>query len=246
MGPVESSLLSAIKEQGCIHLSLIDPEKFTGRLSAALEGLQAGGSAAIMVGGSTVRSVDQLDETVKKIKELTDLPVILFPNGPTGVSRFADAIFFMSLLNSSTPQFLIGAQTKGAPMVKRFKLEPIPLGYLVVGDSKTAVSSIGRADRIPYSEPELASAYALAAQYLGMRFLYLEAGSGAEHPVETSMVQKVSSDLDIPVIVGGGIRTPDQARALAKAGASAIVTGTLLEQQGPGPVKSIVSAMRRA
>jgi phosphoglycerol geranylgeranyltransferase len=152
----------------------------------------------------------------------------------------------MSLLNSSSPRFLIRAQSKGAPSVKRFKLEPIPLGYLVVGDSKTAVSSIGRANRIPYSKPELAGAYALAAQYLGMRFVYLEAGSGAEHPVETRMVEKVSSDLDIPVIVGGGIRTPDQARALAKAGASAIVTGTLLEQQGPGPVKSIVSAMRRA
>ncbi len=245
MGPVEASLLSAIKERGCIHLSLIDPEKFTGRLSRSLEDLESWGTAAIMVGGSTVRSVDQIDGTVKKIKELTDLPVILFPNGPAGVSRFADAIFFMSLLNSSSPRFLIRAQSKGAPSVKRFKLEPIPLGYLVVGDSKTAVSSIGRADRISYSKPELAAAYALAAQYLGMRFVYLEAGSGAEHPVEAGMVERVSSDLDIPVIVGGGIRTPDQARALAKAGASAIVTGTLLEQQGPGPVKSIVSAMRR-
>src|SRR5207249_11602923 len=148
MGPVEASLLSAISEHGCIRLSLIDPEKFTGRLSRSLEELQSWGSAAIMVGGSTVRSVDQLDGTVKKIKELTDLPVILFPNGPVGVSRFADAIFFMSLLNSSSPRFLIRAQSKGAPSVKRFKLEPIPLGYLVVGDSKTAVSSIGRANRI--------------------------------------------------------------------------------------------------
>ncbi len=246
MGPVESSLLAVIKEQGCIHLSLIDPEKFTGRLSNALGDLQNWGTSAIMVGGSTLRSVEQLDGTVKKIKELTDLPVILFPNGPAGVSRFADAIFFMSLLNSSTPRYLIRAQAKGAPSVKRFKLEPIPLGYLVVGDSKTAVSSVGRTNKIPYSNPELAVAYALAAQYFGMRFVYLEAGSGAEHPVEASMVQKVSSDLEIPIIVGGGIRTPDQARALAKAGASAIVTGTLLEQQGPGPVKSIVSAMRRA
>src|SRR3989442_7487797 len=246
MGPVESSLLSAMKEQGCIHLSLIDPEKFTGRLSRSLEDLQSWATAAIMVGGSTVRSVDQLDGTVKKVKELTNLPVILFPNGPSGLSRFADAIFFMSLLNSSTPRFLIRAQSKGAPAVKQFKLEPIPLGYLVVGDSKTAVSSIGRANRIPYAKPELAASYALAAQYLWMRFVYLEAGSGAEHPVETGMVEKVSSDLDIPVIVGGGIRTPDQAPALAKAGASAIMTGTLLEQQGPDPAKSIVPATRRA
>ena len=246
MGPVESRLRDTIKDQGCIHLSLIDPEKFSGKLSRSLEDLQSGGTVAIMVGGSTLGSVDQLDSTVRKIKELTDLPVILFPNGPTGVSRFADAIFFMSLLNSTTPRFLIQAQAKGAPFVKRFKLEPISLGYLVVGNSKTAVSAIGRADKIPYSKPELAVEYALAAQYFGMRFVYLEAGSGANHPVETSMVQKVSSALDIPVIVGGGIRTPEQARVLAKAGASAIVTGTLLEREGSEPIKGIVAAVRRA
>src|SRR5437879_12867055 len=101
MGPVEASLLSAIKERGCIHLSLIDAEKFTGRLSRALEDLESWGTAAIMVGGSTVSSVDQLDGTVKKIKELTDLPDLLFQNSPAGVSRFADAIFFMSLLRCS-------------------------------------------------------------------------------------------------------------------------------------------------
>ena len=246
MGPVESRLRDSIKDQGCIHLSLIDPEKFSGKLSRSLEDLQSGGTVAIMVGGSTLGSVDQLDSTVRKIKELTDLPVILFPNGPTGVSRFADAIFFMSLLNSTTPRFLIQAQAKGAPFVKRFKLEPISLGYLVVGNSKTAVSAIGRADKIPYSKPELAVEYALAAQYFGMRFVYLEAGSGANHPVETSMVQKVSSALDIPIIVGGGIRTPEQARVLAKAGASAIVTGTLLEREGSEPIKGIVAAVRRA
>src|SRR6266849_8196184 len=236
MGPVESSLLSAIKEQGCIHLSLVDPEKFTGRLSRSLEDLQSWGTQAIMVGGSTVRSVDQLDGTVKKIKGLTDLPVILFPNGPSGVSRFADAIFFMSLLNSSTPRFLIRAQAKGAPSVKRFKLEPIPLGYLVVGDSKTAVSAVGRANRIPYSKPEMAASYALAAQYLGMRFVYLEAGSGAGRPVDALMVKRVSSELEIPLVVGGGIRTPQQAQQLAGAGASAIVTGTVLETEGADQV----------
>jgi phosphoglycerol geranylgeranyltransferase len=246
MGPVESGLRRAIEEQGCIHLTLIDPEKFTGRLSRSLEGLRDLGTAAIMVGGSTTRSIEQLDTTVQRIKELTHLPVILFPNGPTGVSRFADAIFFMSLLNSSTPRFLIRAQTKGAPSVKRFKLEPIPMGYLVVGDSKTAVSSVGKADKVPYSNPDLAVAYALAAQYLGMRFVYLEAGSGASHPVDTDMVERVCSALETPVIVGGGIRTPSQARALARAGASAIVTGTLLEQEGLEPVRGIVSAVRRA
>src|SRR5213594_4407173 len=161
MGPVESSLRSAIKEQGCIHLSLIDPEKFTGRLSKSLEDLQSWGTAAIMVGGSTVSSVDQLNGTVKKIKELTNLPVILFPNGPSGISRFADAIFFMSLLNSSQTHYITGAQAQGAPFVKRFKLEPIPLGYILVGGSTTAVSSISGAESIPYSKPSVAASYAL-------------------------------------------------------------------------------------
>jgi len=246
MGPVESGLLRAIEEQQCIHLALIDPEKFTGRLSRSLEGLRELGTVAIMVGGSTIKSIEQLDTTVRKIKELTRLPVILFPNGPTAVSRFADAIFFMSLLNSSTPRFLIRAQAIGAPSVQRFKLEPIPMGYLVVGDSKTAVSSVGRADKVPYSNPDLAMSYALAAQYLGMRFVYLEAGSGASSPVDIGMVERVSSALEVPVIVGGGIRTPHQAKALARAGASAIVTGTLLEQEGLEPVRGIVSAVKRA
>ncbi len=245
MGPVESTLNRAIDDRGCIHLSLIDPERFTDRLASSLTELEGSGTTAIMVGGSTVGSVDQLDATVRRIKGVTSLPVILFPNGPGGVSRFADAIFFMSLLNSSTPRFLIRSQVKGAPIVKRFKLEPISLGYLVVGDSETAVSLVGQADRVPYSKPEDAVSYCLAAQYLGMHFVYLEAGSGADRPVDNTMVEQVVSALDIPVIVGGGIRTADQARALALAGASAIVTGTLLEREGPNPIKSILSAVKR-
>src|SRR3989442_14592563 len=126
MGPVESSLRSAIKEQGCIHLSLIDPEKFTGRLSKSLEDLQSWGTAAILLGGSTVSSVDQLNGTVKKIKELTNLRVILFPNGPSGVSRFAAAILFIFLLASSTSWFLIPPPAKRTPAVNRIKLRTTP------------------------------------------------------------------------------------------------------------------------
>ena len=130
--------------------------------------------------------------------------------------------------------------------MKRFKLETIPLGYILVGESKTAVSSVSRAELIPYSKPDAAAAYALAAQFLGMRFVYLEAGSGAEDPVDTPMVRKVASELDIPVIVGGGIRTPEQAQAIAGAGASAIVTGTVLEKEGTQQVARIVAALGRA
>ena len=152
----------------------------------------------------------------------------------------------MSLLNSSQTHYITGAQALGAPVVKRFKLETIPLGYILVGEASTAVSSVSRAELIPYSKPELAASYALAAQYLGMRFVYLEAGSGAERPVGAEMVRKVSSELEIPLIVGGGIRTPEHAKALASAGASAIVTVTILEQEGTRQVGRIVAALGRA
>ncbi len=245
-GPVESLLLEAIREKGCIHLALIDPEKFSGDLPRIVGELENHGTTGVMVGGSTVRSSSQLDKTVKTIRDSSSLPVILFPNGPVGISRFAHAIFFMSLLNSSSTQYLIGAQVIGAPAVKRFNLEPIPLGYIIVGESRTAVSTVGRAKPVPFSKADLATAYALAAQYLGMRFVYLEAGSGAEHSVDPRMVSKVSAVADVPVIVGGGIRTPAQAERLARAGASAIVTGTVLEQEGPVRVKRILAAIRRA
>ncbi len=246
MGPVESILQKNIEKHGCIHLALFDPEKSAKNLRTTCMALEKFGTTAIMVGGSTVTSTQELDYTIRSIKDSCALPAILFPNGLSGLSRFADAIFFMSLLNSSQTHYITGAQALGAPVVKRLKLETIPLGYILVGESETAVSSISRAELIPYSKPELAASYALAAQYLGMRFVYLEAGSGAQRPVDASMVKKVSSELDIPLIVGGGIRTPQQAQVLAGAGASAIVTGTVLEEEGTGQVGRIVAALGRA
>ena len=245
-GPVEGILLDGIREKGCIHLALIDPEKFSSNLPEIVSHLEDHGTAAIMIGGSTLRSAAQLDKTVKTIREACSLPTILFPNGPVGISRFAHAIFFMSLLNSASTEYLIESQVMGAAVVRRFNLEPIPLGYIVVGQSDTAVSAVGKAKLVPFSKMELATDYALAAQYLGMRFVYLEAGSGAERMVHPRMVERVRTAVDVPVIVGGGIRTPDQAEKLARAGASAIVTGTVLEQEGPRRVGEILAALKRA
>ena len=246
IGPVEAALVEGMDEKGCIHLALVDPEKFSHSLPETVADLEANGTTAVMIGGSTVKSSSQLDKAVKTIRESCSLPTILFPNGPVGISRFAHAIFFMSLLNSASPRFLIESQVVGASTVRRFNLEPIPLGYVIVGDSETAAAAVGMAKTIPFSEVELATNYALAAQYLGMRFVYLEAGSGAEHMVDPKMVSRVSENVKIPVIVGGGIRTPEQAEKLARAGASAIVTGTVLEQEGPTRVKQILAALKRA
>ena len=245
-GPVESALIDGIRERGCIHLALIDPEKFSNNLPEIVTDLEDHGTTAIMIGGSTLKSSALLDKTVKTIRDSCSLPTILFPNGPVGISRFARAIFFMSLLNSSSTRYLIESQVIGASLVRRFNLEPIPLGYMIVGQSETAVRTVGRAKPVPFSKIDLATDYALAAQYLGMRFVYLEAGSGAEHAVDPRMVSKVSERINVPLIVGGGIRTPSQAERLARAGASAIVTGTVLEQEGSGPVKQILAALKRA
>ncbi len=246
VGKVEGALVDGIREKGCIHLALIDPEKFSNNLADIVADLESHGTLAIMIGGSTLKSSAQLDKTVKTIRDSCSLPTILFPNGPVGISRFAHAIFFMSLLNSSSTRYLIESQVVGASVVRRFNLEPIPLGYMIVGQSETAVSKVGAAKPVPFSKIDLATDYALAAQYLGMRFVYLEAGSGAERMVDPRMVSRVSETVDVPVIVGGGIRTPDQAERLARAGASAIVTGTVLEQEGPGRVKQILAALKRA
>ncbi len=229
---VERYLLDFIKKNGAAHLTLIDPEKVTTAAAASTaSAAEECDTAAIMVGGSTSMSTTHLDHVLKAIKKTVSIPVILFPNNVTGISRYADAIWFMSLVNSLDPYFLIGAQILGAPMVKRYSLEAIPLGYIIVGEGGIA-SIVGRAAPIPYGKPELAVAHALAAQYLGMRFVYLEGGSGVNTPVPPRMIQMVRNQIDIPLIVGGGIKTGEQAKQAVAAGADIIVTGTVIEQNG--------------
>jgi len=229
IGKVEKYLLEQIKEKGAIHLTLIDPEKVTSSLASRIaRHATASGTSALMIGGSTFLSTSHLDNVIKAIKRAVEVPVILFPNNVTGISRYADAIWFMSLLNSIDPYFLIGAQILGAPLVKRFNLEPIPLGYIIVGEGGT-VGVIGKATPIPLNKPELAVAHALAAQYFGMRFIYLEAGSGAKKPVPPSMIAPVKKIIDVSLIVGGGIRSRQDAKRAVQAGADVIVTGNIVE-----------------
>ena len=215
-----------------LHFSLLDPEDQTpqeaGKLSKLAEDV---GSSAIMVGGSTSFSTSHLDKVTKALKESVEIPLILFPNNITGISRYADAIWFMSLLNSVDPYFLIGAQILGAPLVKKYDLEPISMGYIIVGEGGTA-GVVGKAIPVPYHKPDLAAAHALAGQYLGMHFIYLEGGSGATNPVPPEMIRMVKQFIDVPLIVGGGIRSKEQALAAVSAGADIIVTGNVIESAG--------------
>lgn len=244
-GPVEKYLLEKIKTEGSIHITLIDPEKITAQGAARVaENAEQSGTAAIMIGGSTFISQSHLDDVVKAIKSAVKIPTILFPNNITGISSYADAIWFMSLLNSVDPYFLIGAQILGAPLVKKYGLEPISMGYIIVGDGGTA-GIVGKAISVPYSKPELAAAHALAGQYLGMRFIYLEGGSGAANPVPPEMIGTVKRLLNIHLIVGGGIRTKEQAIAATSAGADIIVTGNVTEtSDAKQRVSDIIAAIK--
>lgn len=229
---VEKYILEKIRSEGSIHVTLIDPEKVTPpQASRVASKAKASGTSAIMIGGSTFASGAHLDDVVRAVKHTVNIPVILFPNNVTGISRFADAIWFMSLLNSVDPYFLIGAQVLGAPLVKKYHLEPLPLGYIIVGEGGTA-GVVGRAVPVPYNKPELAAAHALAGQYLGMRFIYLEGGSGVKRPVPPEMIRAVKHYIDVPLVVGGGIKTREQALAAASAGADMIVTGNVIENTG--------------
>ncbi|MFQ6074576.1 MAG: geranylgeranylglyceryl/heptaprenylglyceryl phosphate synthase, partial [Candidatus Bathyarchaeia archaeon] len=196
MGPIEKYLIDKIRHDGAIHMTLIDPEKVTASSVLEIVGAaEEAGTSAIMVGGSTATSVHQTDAVVKGIKSRVEVPLILFPSNVTSISSFADAIWFMSLLNSTNPYFMAGAQALGAPLIKQYGLEPLPLGYIIVGEGGVA-AFIGQARPIPYDKPEVAMIYALAAQYLGMRFVYLEAGSGAKRHVPPEMITMVRKVID--------------------------------------------------
>ena len=181
-----------------------------------------------MIGGSTFVSQTHLDEVVISIKSAVKIPTILFPNNITGISSHADAIWFMSLMNSVDPYFIMGAQVLGAPLVKKYQLEPISMGYVIVGEGGTA-SVVGKAIPVPYDKPELAVAHALAGQYLGMHFIYLEGGSGAKSPVPPEMIRAVKRFIEIPLVVGGGIKSKESTLAAVTAGANIVVTGNVVE-----------------
>lgn len=228
IGPIETRLTS--RKRGSTGLAaLIDPDNFEKKRAALVARVaEELGFDCIFVGGSTLGDQTHLDEIVRTVKQNVTCPVILFPGNVTGISRHADAILFSSLLNSTNTYFIIGAQAIGAIQVSRYRLEAIPMGYLVFGDESTT-SFIGQVRSVPYTKPAVAVMYALAAQYLGMRALYLEAGSGSNHPMPTEIVKAVRKHFKGLLVVGGGITTPQTATALADAGADVLVIGNLLE-----------------
>jgi len=225
---VENYINDELKRHKKICFALLDSENFED-IAGVAKKVESLGASAILVGGSSAIDQLDLDKLVISIKSIISIPVILFPGNVTGVSPNADAILFTSLLNSEDPYFISGAQALGALLVKKYNIEPLPTGYIIIGDNTTAWF-IGRAKGIPFEKPNIAVMYSLAAQYLGMRFVYLEAGSGAKTNVSAEMISNVRKYYDGLLIVGGGIKNSSIAKELADAGADILVVGTLLER----------------
>ncbi|HZC20900.1 MAG TPA: geranylgeranylglyceryl/heptaprenylglyceryl phosphate synthase [Nitrososphaeraceae archaeon] len=242
---VEDYIHKEIKKHGTLCFPLVDTENSSEAACIAKKAEKIGASAILVGGSSTIDQLELMD-VVSSIKSQVSIPVILFPGNVTGVSPKADAILFSSLLNSESPYFITEAQALGALAVKKHKIEPLPTGYLIIGEGTTAWF-IGHARGIPFNKSGIAIMYSLAAQYLGMRFLYLEAGSGANQNISPQMVASVRKHYEGILIIGGGIRTPETAKEIAKAGADIIVIGTIIEKDKnwESIFSSIINSIRR-
>jgi len=210
---------------------LIDPDKVDNAAIEQLVGLAIDAHVDyFFVGGSLVIS-NYLDDCIRQIKTSCNIPVILFPGSPSQVSRYADAILYLSLISGRNPELLIGQHVVSASLVKKSGLEIIPTGYMVIdGGAPTTVSYISNAAPIPADKTDIAMCTAMAGEMLGMKLIYMDAGSGAKRPISETMIDLVSQNIDIPLIVGGGIVHPEKAYLNCKAGADIIVVGNAIEK----------------
>lgn len=222
---------------------LIDPDKVND--NSVEELIQLSLDAQVdyfLVGGSLVIS-SYLDECVQLIKNSCDIPVILFPGSPSQVSKYADALLYLSLISGRNPELLIGQHVVSAPFVKKSGLEIMSTGYMVIdGGAPTTVSYISNASPLPADKNEIAMCTAMAGEMLGMKLIYMDAGSGAKKAISESMIQKVASCINVPLIVGGGITTAEKAYLNCKAGADVIVVGNAIEKDA-SLIKEIASAI---
>jgi phosphoglycerol geranylgeranyltransferase len=241
-------LIDIQKNRGAGYLVLMDPDKQKpDELSAFAKICEEQGADGILVGGSLLFN-DHFDKAVESIKKAVRIPVLLFPGNGRQLSRHADAVLFMSLISGRNAHFLIGEQAVSAPLVRALGLEPVSMGYMLVeSGAMTSAEFMSSTKPLPRNKPEIAAAHALAAEYLGMKLVYLEAGSGAVQSVPEALIAAVRKTVSIPILVGGGIRTPDEAAAKARAGASFVVTGNALEGAvDPAAIRGFAEAVHRA
>ncbi len=228
---IYDSLIDRKKRHKKSFAVLVDPDKVND--DNMMELIQLATEAKVdyfFVGGSLVIS-NYLDECVQLIKKQCNIPVILFPGSPSQVSKYADALLYLSLISGRNPELLIGQHVVSAPVVKQSGLEIMPTGYMVIdGGAPTTVSYISNASPLPADKNEIAMCTAMAGEMLGMKLIYMDAGSGAKRAIAESMIEKVSSCIDVPLIIGGGITNAEKAYLNCKAGADVIVVGNAIEK----------------
>ena len=221
---------------------LIDPDKVNdGKMQSLIDLAVTAKVDYFLVGGSLVIS-NYLDECVQYIKRSCNIPVILFPGSPSQVSKYADALLYLSLISGRNPELLIGQHVISAPVVKNSGLEIMSTGYIVIdGGAPTTVSYISGAAPLPSDKNEIAMCTAMAGEMLGMKLIYMDSGSGAKRAVTESMIQTVSQSIAVPLIIGGGITDPEKAYLNCKAGADVIVVGNAIEKD-----ESLIAEMAAA
>ena len=232
------------KQQGkkCLAV-LIDPDKVDNEKIEQLVNLASSSNVDyFFVGGSLIIS-NHLDECIQQIKSLCNIPVLLFPGSPAQISKYADALLYLSLVSGRNPELLIGQHVISAPFVKKSGLEIMPTGYMLIdGGAPTTASYISNATPIPSDKSEIALCTAMASEMLGMKLIYMDAGSGAKRAITESMIEMVAQNIEVPLIVGGGILDPEKAYRNCKAGADVIVVGNAIEKN-PDLIREMAAAI---
>ena len=222
---------------------LIDPDKYDRKgLELVVDSARESLADFILVGGSLLTH-DNLDETIRTIKDRCDITVILFPGSIMQINERADALLLLSVISGRNPDLLIGKHVVAAPYLKKSRLEILPTGYMLIESGPvTTAQYVSGTLPIPRLKDDIAVCTAMAGEMLGLGLIYMDAGSGAELPVTSSMIKNVKENISIPLIVGGGIRHADQALASCRAGADMIVVGNAIEND-PSCLKEIAHAV---
>lgn len=240
---IYTSLLQSKKDKIKKLAVLVDPDRMRlDRLERVIENAVIANADYFFLGGSLIID-NRMEFCIEAIRTATKKPIILFPSSPTQIHSKADAILFLSLISGRNPDYLISQHVIAAPMLRKTNLEVLPTGYMLIdGGIQTTASYISNTTPLPTHKDEIALCTAMAGEYLGLKLLYLDAGSGAKNVVPTSMIEMIHLHVKIPIIVGGGIKTPEQAHASAKAGADIIVVGNVFEKN-PELVAEMIDAV---
>ena len=237
--------LEAVREKrGAVAVALLDPDKKNDNdLLKMIQLVNDSDFDVVFVGGSLI-SDNEFESRIKAISENTDLPVIIFPGSSNQLSKHADGVLFLSLISGRNPQYLIGEHVKSAPVIRNLGIEVIPTAYILLdGGVRSSVEVISNTSPIPMNKKDIILAHALAGEYLGNKLIFLEAGSGAKQHAACENISFLSSQLNIPIVVGGGVNTPDAAQKLVSSGAGYIVAGTQIETI---PIREILRTFTNA